>query len=159
MAKATEDQGDVEVSNPSKRIRWATHRAAGAKGDHKRQSLLNRIHRRSGSNPEKKRNSRGSDLDDPENASATPSENGSDGPDTQRRIFFNMPLPPEARDEEGHLLVHFARNKIRTAKYTAISFIPKNLWFQFHNIANLYFLFIVILGVSELSDRLFGPRS
>jgi phospholipid-translocating ATPase len=68
--------------------------------------------------------------------------------DHGRIVFFNTPLPADAMDEEGHPLTHYARNKIRTAKYTPISFVPKNLWFQFHNIANVYFLFIVILGVS-----------
>lgn len=67
-----------------------------------------------------------------------------------------MPLPQTERDEEGQPLAHYARNKIRTAKYTPLSFIPKNLWFQFHNIANVYFLFIIILGVrttpSGISD-------
>jgi phospholipid-translocating ATPase len=58
-----------------------------------------------------------------------------------------VPLPQAERDEEGHPLAHYARNKIRTAKYTPLSFIPKNLWLQFHNIANGYFLFIIILGV------------
>jgi phospholipid-translocating ATPase len=30
-----------------------------------------------------------------------------------------------------------------------LSFIPKNLWYQFHNIANVYFLFLIILNVSK----------
>jgi phospholipid-translocating ATPase len=72
--------------------------------------------------------------------------------EVQRRVFFNIPLPDDARDEEGKPLAHFARNKIRTAKYTPLSFFPKNLWFQFHNIANIYFLFIIILGVSLSSS-------
>lgn len=37
-------------------------------------------------------------------------------------------------------------NKIRTTKYTLLSFIPKNLLEQFHRIANLYFIFIVLLN-------------
>ena len=50
-------------------------------------------------------------------------------------------------DETGAPIKQYARNKIRTAKYTPLSFIPKNLYFQFQNVANIYFLFIVILGV------------
>jgi phospholipid-translocating ATPase len=144
MAKAKGNQDDVEVSSPVKRIRWATHRAAGQKGDRKRESLLARLHRRSGSNPEKKRSSQGSEVANEENkaGSDTASEQ-----EPQRRIFFSMPLPDDARDDEGHPLVHFSRNKVRTAKYTPVNFIPKNLWLQFHNVANLYFFFIVILGV------------
>ena len=68
-----------------------------------------------------------------------------------RKLYFNLPLPPELKDEEGHPIQQFPRNKIRTAKYTPLSFIPKNLWFQFHNIANIFFLFVVILVVRASS--------
>lgn len=68
-----------------------------------------------------------------------------------RKVFFNIPLPPEALDDSGRPVARFNRNKIRTAKYTPISFVPKNLWYQFHNIANVYFLFLIILGVSIVS--------
>lgn len=64
-----------------------------------------------------------------------------------RTIYFNQPLPPDMFDEEGQIKVTYARNKIRTAKYTPLSFIPKNLYFQFHNVANIYFLFVIILNV------------
>ncbi|KAG9339837.1 hypothetical protein JZ751_022339 [Albula glossodonta] len=37
-------------------------------------------------------------------------------------------------------------NSIRTTKYTLISFIPMNLFEQFHRAANLYFLFLVVLN-------------
>ncbi|TQS38025.1 hypothetical protein Golomagni_01479 [Golovinomyces magnicellulatus] len=63
-----------------------------------------------------------------------------------RKVYFNIPLPAEKVDDEGHPLVQYKRNKIRTAKYTPISFIPKDIWFQFHNIANVYFLFLIILA-------------
>jgi hypothetical protein len=71
-----------------------------------------------------------------------------------RRIYFNVSVPPEERDEEGRIRAKYVRNKIRTAKYTPLSFVPKNLWFQFHNIANIYFLFTVILSVSLLTKSL-----
>ncbi|KAF2762402.1 phospholipid-translocating P-type ATPase [Pseudovirgaria hyperparasitica] len=142
---------ESERSNPVKRIRWATHRIPGAKGDRKRQSLLARlpIHSRSGSSEKHKRDSMGKDSENGQTngeQSTSDDQSESDGSVEQRAIFFNIPLPPNARDEEGHPLVRFPRNKIRTAKYTPLSFVPKNLWFQFHNIANVYFLFIVILG-------------
>nr|UJH94547.1 Dnf1 [Starmerella bombicola] len=66
--------------------------------------------------------------------------------ETSRRVYFNRPLPREMLDEHGAPLAQFSRNKIRTTKYTPLSFIPKNLIFQFKNVANIYFLFIVILG-------------
>ncbi|KAF5890867.1 putative phospholipid-transporting ATPase VD isoform X1, partial [Clarias magur] len=37
-------------------------------------------------------------------------------------------------------------NNIRTTKYTLLSFIPMNLFQQFHRAANLYFLFLVLLN-------------
>lgn len=136
-----------EVTNPVKRIRWATHRATGVKAENKRHSLKERLHRRMGSNGEKKRDSLGKETGPSENGDITGSETGSEEQDSSRTVYFNIPLPAHERDDEGHPKAHYARNKIRTAKYTPLSFIPKNLWFQFHNIANVYFLFIIILGV------------
>lgn len=65
----------------------------------------------------------------------------------ERTIYFNQPLPESEIDPDtGHIANEYPRNKIRTTKYTPLNFIPKNLFLQFHNIANIYFLFIVILG-------------
>ncbi|XP_072293815.1 phospholipid-transporting ATPase VA [Eucyclogobius newberryi] len=41
---------------------------------------------------------------------------------------------------------HFANNKIKTTKYTLLSFLPKNLFEQFHRFANVYFVFIALLN-------------
>lgn len=41
----------------------------------------------------------------------------------------------------------FIRNKIRTTKYTMLTFIPKNLFEQFSKMANVYFLFIMVLQI------------
>ncbi|KAJ3114193.1 hypothetical protein HK100_001733, partial [Physocladia obscura] len=38
-----------------------------------------------------------------------------------------------------------ASNKVRTSKYTLLSFLPKNLFEQFRSIANFYFLSLVVL--------------
>ena len=110
--------------------------------------MLNRFHKKSGS-MEKKQESDGSHMDGTQEATDA-SEDGDDSEDNRRRIFFNIPLPDDAKDEEGHHLANFERNKIRTAKYTPLSFIPKNIWFQFHNVANVYFLFVIILGVRKV---------
>ncbi|KAF7710614.1 probable phospholipid-transporting ATPase VD isoform X1 [Silurus meridionalis] len=40
----------------------------------------------------------------------------------------------------------YQSNSIRTTKYTILSFIPMNLFQQFHRVANLYFLFLVLLN-------------
>ena len=44
------------------------------------------------------------------------------------------------------LQASYAGNKIQTTKYTALSFLPKNLFEQFHRFANVYFVFIVLLN-------------
>lgn len=40
-------------------------------------------------------------------------------------------------------------NKVVTAQYTALNFVPKNLWNQFHRMTNCYFLFISFLQVGD----------
>lgn len=71
--------------------------------------------------------------------------------DKERTIYFNQPLPDTEKDPKtGLIAIEYPRNKIRTTKYTPLNFIPKNLYHQFHNIANIYFLFIVILGAFSI---------
>ncbi|KAJ2916179.1 hypothetical protein MD484_g4258, partial [Candolleomyces efflorescens] len=48
-------------------------------------------------------------------------------------------------DHDGEPKITYARNKVRTTKYTVLTFIPKNLYEQFRRIANLFFLTLVIL--------------
>jgi phospholipid-translocating ATPase len=139
------EESDSNVSKPVRRMRWATQRHAGAGGTQKRRSIIDRIHKRMGSRDEKRKSS-ASSL--PNGASATLNEDHVADPEL-RRIYFNIPIPKETEDEDGVLKTNYVRNKIRTAKYTPLSFIPKNLWFQFHNIANNYFLFIIILSVGS----------
>jgi phospholipid-translocating ATPase len=93
-------------------------------------------------------------MRDEKRKSATPSTpaastNGDDSQQSgpNRTIYFNAPIPETERDEDGHPIHTYPRNKIRTAKYTALTFVPKNIWLQFHNIANIYFLFVIILNV------------
>ncbi|KIW20668.1 hypothetical protein PV08_01245 [Exophiala spinifera] len=137
-----------DVSKPVKRMRWATTRKAGQSGVNKRRSLLARVPRVTLSAYEEKapgQDNHGQITDDSPMGQEQQEEN-SQG----RTIYVNQPLPPAALTEEGHIKAHYARNKIRTAKYTPLSFVPKNLWFQFHNIANVYFLFIIILSIFSI---------
>jgi phospholipid-translocating ATPase len=140
------------VSKPIKRIRWATQRVTGLSAQSKRRGIKSRFQKGSSSS-EKKRESGGSDSADGSHIGGSPEEeesgsNVEEETEQRRKIFFNIPLPDDAKDEEGHPLAHYGRNKVRTARYTPLSFIPKNLWYQFHNIANIYFAFLVILAVS-----------
>ncbi|XP_057891085.1 phospholipid-transporting ATPase VB [Melospiza georgiana] len=40
----------------------------------------------------------------------------------------------------------YSRNRIQTAKYTWVTFLPRNLLRQFHRLGNLYFFFLVVLN-------------
>lgn len=136
------------------RARWATRKLTVKSSSLKRLSLIGRQNRKS-TVSEKKRQSGGSETlqasqdgqqqPDEENDAADDHGHGP-GP---RQLYFNTPLPKNMLDEDGNPIQQFTRNKIRTAKYTPLSFIPKNLWFQFQNIANIFFLFVVILVVSN----------
>lgn len=148
------------------RSRWATRRLTVKSSGTKRTTILDRIHRSTGSTEKNRQpdanandtrppeeHSQNDDDDDAATANdQTADEKGtiSGSEDEGRILYFNQPLPPELKDEEGNPKNTYARNKIRTAKYTPLSFVPKNLWFQFHNIANIFFLFLVILVVSYI---------
>ena len=149
MVVKSQNKGN-HVSNPTKRIRWATQRVTGANERHIRQSIKDRFqHRKAGSTDKKRQSGEAPHLDgiDEEETEVAELVDGLEL--TGRRIYFNIPLPESAKDAEGHPTAHYERNKIRTAKYTPLSFVPKNLWFQFHNVANIYFLFVILLGVSH----------
>ncbi|OAF58242.2 hypothetical protein VC83_06489 [Pseudogymnoascus destructans] len=136
---------------PTKRLRWATQHKKGKQANRTRSSILDRLNRRP-SRMEKKRESGGSEAmsaggdngdirEDPEEAETQGEGEG------QRKVHFNIPLPPDALDEDGSPATTYPRNKIRTAKYTPLSFLPKNIWLQFHNIANVYFFILIILTI------------
>lgn len=174
MATSTspEPGADVEIKKiQTQRARWATRKMTVKSGKTKRLSLLNRMqHRRTASD---EKNSTGDGGNEPPLGDRDPDghDDGAEGHDDDdgdsdsdesqdekhsRTLYFNIPLPDDML-EEGHPIYNFPRNKIRTAKYTPLSFIPKNLWFQFHNVANIFFLFLVILVVSSPSPLV--PRS
>ena len=134
------------VSNPVKRIRWATQRVTGSNKRRKRHGIMDGLHKRTRSSEKKRESAEASYLGSQQQDGAD-SEEGEGTESSRRRIFFNIPLPDDAKDEQGRALAKFSRNKIRTAKYTPLSFVPKNLWFQFHQVANIYFFFLIILGV------------
>jgi phospholipid-translocating ATPase len=58
-------------------------------------------------------------------------------------------LHPKSDEHPNH---SFADNLIKTTKYSILTFLPKNLFEQFHRAANIYFVLIVILNwVPEIS--------
>ncbi|KAJ2072233.1 phospholipid transporting ATPase [Coemansia sp. S155-1] len=62
----------------------------------------------------------------------------------RRTVYVNVGLPPSELDGHGRA-PQYPANQIRTAKYTVVSFVPKNLFEQFRRAANMYFLFLLIL--------------
>ncbi|KAK2896579.1 hypothetical protein Q8A67_011067 [Cirrhinus molitorella] len=64
-------------------------------------------------------------------------------PTKNRRVV--MPSWTE-HEEIKELQQSYSRNKIRTTKYTFLSFIPKNLFEQLHRFANVYFVFLGALN-------------
>ncbi|KAL0397361.1 UNVERIFIED_CONTAM: Phospholipid-transporting ATPase 1, partial [Sesamum calycinum] len=59
--------------------------------------------------------------------------------DDARLIYIN---DPDRTDEK----FEFAGNSIRTGKYSILTFLPRNLFEQFHRVAYIYFLVIAILN-------------
>ncbi|KAH9818620.1 putative aminophspholipid translocase [Melampsora americana] len=76
------------------------------------------------------------------------------GPRLPRQVWINLPLPNTAWKSDKHDQPIIGKplsswlypsNQIRTAKYSLITFIPRNLLEQFRRIANVFFLVLVIL--------------
>ena len=62
-----------------------------------------------------------------------------------RQVVPNHLLSDDV-DKYQHPNAAFLSNAIKTTKYTMFSFLPRNLYEQFHRFANIYFLFIVLLN-------------
>ena len=62
--------------------------------------------------------------------------------ETERLVWANDSAKNEARASAVHSSL---ANGITTAKYTLLSFVPRNLFEQFSRVANFYFLCLLIL--------------
>lgn len=67
---------------------------------------------------------------------------------TKERSQKKRIVVPSFAEDEGlkQLLRSYKSNKIRTTKYSLLSFIPKNLFEQLHRFANIYFIFLAALN-------------
>lgn len=74
---------------------------------------------------------------------------GKKGP-KRRNIYLNMPLPPTETDKNGEVFAKYPRNRVRTSKYNAVTFLPKFLYEQFHRLANVYFLGLVVIQIPSI---------
>ncbi|KAJ7100830.1 hypothetical protein B0H15DRAFT_462680 [Mycena belliarum] len=77
----------------------------------------------------------------------------------RRNIYVNTPLPRGEVDSGGDPFVRYPRNKVRTTKYTLLTFVPKNLYEQFRRVANLFFLTIAILQLFSVFGSASGAIS
>ncbi|XP_023208451.1 probable phospholipid-transporting ATPase VD isoform X2 [Xiphophorus maculatus] len=67
-------------------------------------------------------------------------------------------VPSFTEDEElKQLLKLYQSNRIRTTKYSFLSFLPKNLFEQLHRFANVYFIFLATLNFIPIVEA-FQPE-
>uniref|UniRef100_A0A672H312 Phospholipid-transporting ATPase n=1 Tax=Salarias fasciatus TaxID=181472 RepID=A0A672H312_SALFA len=61
-----------------------------------------------------------------------------------RNLVSNLPYEGLERSKQPNR--YFQSNGIKTTKYTLLTFVPMNLYEQFHRLANIYFVGLVILN-------------
>ncbi|KAH9896461.1 phospholipid-translocating P-type ATPase [Cubamyces lactineus] len=93
---------------------------------------------------------RGTEKRRTETADTTTSAGAAPIPGVRRNVYVNYTLPLDEVDHHGEPIVRYVRNKVRTSKYTIVTFIPKNLYEQFRRVANLYFLALVVVQVFSI---------
>ncbi|XP_074912745.1 phospholipid-transporting ATPase VB isoform X1 [Buteo buteo] len=64
--------------------------------------------------------------------------------ENKRVIISNLPFGSKKRKENPN--IYYDSNKIKTTKYTILTFLPKNIYEQFHRFANVYFVVIALLN-------------
>uniref|UniRef100_A0A803W3G9 Phospholipid-transporting ATPase n=1 Tax=Ficedula albicollis TaxID=59894 RepID=A0A803W3G9_FICAL len=67
-------------------------------------------------------------------------------PKTTGKHRIVIPCLGHFKEEYEKVSKLYMNNKIRTTRYTLLNFLPRNLYEQFHRVANLYFLFLVVLN-------------
>jgi phospholipid-translocating ATPase len=70
-----------------------------------------------------------------------------------RTVYVNK-LSADALDADPP---SYTSNEIRTSKYTLLTFLPKNMFEQFRGVANVYFLFLVILQMFPIFNAASSP--
>ncbi|PKU43951.1 hypothetical protein llap_5742 [Limosa lapponica baueri] len=64
--------------------------------------------------------------------------------ENKRVIISNLPFGSKKWKENPNR--YYDSNKIKTTKYTIFTFLPKNIYDQFHRFANIYFVVIALLN-------------
>lgn len=89
-----------------------------------------------------------------------------------KKLFFTNKPGPKVRTvvpnltqpenlpyrHKSHPNREYPSNRVKTTKYTILTFLPKNLFEQFHRYANIYFMMVVLLnwipGVSAFGKEI-----
>ncbi|KAF9044299.1 phospholipid-transporting ATPase 1 [Panaeolus papilionaceus] len=141
----TDEENDDSI-DPELRLRTVrTAASAIAESIRSEQRMERRKTKHKRSRFFRSRNSRTEKKTEPPPATTSQPAPTSKVPGTRRNVYVNHPLSAMEVDHEGEPKVRYVRNKVRTAKYTIYTFIPKNLYEQFRRVANLFFLSLVIL--------------
>uniref|UniRef100_A0A8C3RFJ1 Phospholipid-transporting ATPase n=1 Tax=Cyanoderma ruficeps TaxID=181631 RepID=A0A8C3RFJ1_9PASS len=64
--------------------------------------------------------------------------------ENKRVIISNLPFGSKKWKENPNR--YYDSNEIKTTKYSILTFLPKNIYEQFHRFANIYFVFIALLN-------------
>ena len=76
----------------------------------------------------------------------------------ERRQIVPIHLQPDPQqtgpNHKKHPHYKYKTNKVCTTKYTLLTFLPKNLFEQFHRVANIIFLFIGLLNFLPMVSAL-----
>ena len=81
--------------------------------------------------------------------SVTP-QGGGEAEDSNPESFLQF---GSEEDITRNIRVHKQSNKIRTTRYTILSWAPLSLLLQFRRVANIYFLIISVLTLQEFSPK------
>ncbi|CAO1620976.1 unnamed protein product [Jaminaea pallidilutea] len=70
---------------------------------------------------------------------------------TRRNVYLNVPLPAsETTGKTADPKTRYPRNRVRTSKYNVVTFLPRFLFEQFHRLANVYFLGLVVIQIPTI---------
>eukprot|EP00050_Salpingoeca_kvevrii_P015039 m.43030 g.43030 ORF g.43030 m.43030 type:complete len:1224 (-) comp6130_c0_seq1:59-3730(-) len=92
--------------------------------------------------------------DDADAAGGAPSSSGSENSEGQNSAPWTVTVGTAHEEAVDSRRRKRLENKIRTNKYTPLTFLPRNLFEQFHRYANLFFLFIAVIAMIPATQAL-----
>ena len=76
----------------------------------------------------------------------------------QEKKGYHVRRTIHTNDAKANSTLRYPPNYISTTRYNVITFLPKNLWEQFHRVANIFFVVTMILSVTPISPVIPGPQ-